>query len=202
MSHPEATLDQRLAKALSHPLRMQLLTLLNQRVASPVELASELGARLGNVSYHVRILLDLGCIELVSTTPRRGALEHHYRALQRPILGAEDWAEIPLSVRREIADGLLTQIAKDIGVAGKRGGFDRSDVHLTRTPLVLDEEGWEEVGERMQDVLDRALEIQAESAERVIQRHAQGDPAADTFAANLVMLLFEQPPPQRKRRPG
>lgn len=180
---------------------MQLLTLLNQRVASPVELATELGERLGNVSYHVRILLDLGCIELVSTTPRRGALEHHYRALQRPILGAEEWGEIPLSVRREIADGLLRQIAKDLGAAGKRGGFDRNDVHLTRTPLVLDDVGWEELGERLQAVLDRALEIQAESAERVVQRHANGDPEADTFAANLVMLLFEQPPPTRKRSP-
>jgi hypothetical protein len=36
------------------------------------------------VSYHVRILARLGLIELVRTTPRRGAVEHHYRSLPRP----------------------------------------------------------------------------------------------------------------------
>ena len=34
---------QRFGKALSHPLRMRALTILNQRVASPSELAEELG---------------------------------------------------------------------------------------------------------------------------------------------------------------
>jgi predicted transcriptional regulator len=52
--------------------------------ASPKELAGQLGEKLGNVSYHVRILARLGLIELVRETPRRGAVEHHYRATPRP----------------------------------------------------------------------------------------------------------------------
>jgi hypothetical protein len=47
-------------------------------VASPSELPDALGEPLGNVSYHVRILRELDCIELVRTEPRRGALEHFY----------------------------------------------------------------------------------------------------------------------------
>jgi hypothetical protein len=38
------------------------------------------GSRLGNVRYHVTTLRELGLIEQVHTTPRRGALEHYYRA--------------------------------------------------------------------------------------------------------------------------
>lgn len=52
--------------------------------ASPKEIAGHLGEKLGNVSYHVRILARLGLIELVRETPRRGAVEHHYRAVPRP----------------------------------------------------------------------------------------------------------------------
>ena len=78
--------DERLAKALSHPLRPRILQrLADGAVASPNQLAEALGERLGNVSYHVRILRELGLVELVRTEPRRGALEHFYRATSEPM---------------------------------------------------------------------------------------------------------------------
>ena len=68
--------DPRFVKALAHPLRIHILRILQDRTASPRELADELGAKLPNVSYHVRFLERLGVLELVETQPRRGALEH------------------------------------------------------------------------------------------------------------------------------
>jgi DNA-binding transcriptional ArsR family regulator len=70
------------AKALAHPLRGQILTLLEDGGRkSPSELAGELeGAPLGNVSYHVRYLHGQDLIRLVATEPRRGAVEHFYEA--------------------------------------------------------------------------------------------------------------------------
>src|ERR1043166_4271590 len=73
-------LDEALLRAISHPLRHRLLGMLDGRVASPNQLARELEWPLGRVSYHIRLLSDLGAIELVRTEPRRGALEHFYRA--------------------------------------------------------------------------------------------------------------------------
>ncbi|TMK71288.1 MAG: helix-turn-helix transcriptional regulator, partial [Actinobacteria bacterium] len=52
----EASLDRRLIKALGHPVRIRALEVLNARVASPSELAKELGEPLGNVAYHVKVL--------------------------------------------------------------------------------------------------------------------------------------------------
>src|SRR3954467_7349159 len=80
------TSEARIAKALAHPLRAQILKRLGERVASPGELAAELGAPLGVVSYHVRMLREYECVELVRTEPRRGALQHFYRATARPTL--------------------------------------------------------------------------------------------------------------------
>src|SRR4051812_50182977 len=79
--------DQRYVKALSHPLRVRILGILEDRAASPVELSQVLDATLGTISYHVRQLNELGLLELVRETPRRGAIEHHYRAKPRPRSG-------------------------------------------------------------------------------------------------------------------
>ena len=95
--------DPRIAKALSHPMRARILVILNERVASPNEIAEMIDERLPNVSYHVRALLDLGCIELVDTAQRRGAIEHYYRAIVRPFFSDNDWKRIPSSAREAIS---------------------------------------------------------------------------------------------------
>src|SRR6188768_3199001 len=85
--HPAGqTSEARIAKALAHPLRAQILQRLGERVSSPGDLADELGAPLGVVSYHVRMLRDYHCVELVRTEPVRGALQHFYKATARPSL--------------------------------------------------------------------------------------------------------------------
>ena len=72
-------IDQRLAKALSNSLRAKALNLIAEGVASPKSIAEKLDADVRAVAYHVRVLKRLGCIELVETKPRRGAVEHIYR---------------------------------------------------------------------------------------------------------------------------
>jgi predicted transcriptional regulator len=74
------SIDPRLAKALSNDVRAQALELLSKGAWSPKAIAAELGLDVRGVAYHVRVLKKLGCIELVETRPRRGAIEHIYRA--------------------------------------------------------------------------------------------------------------------------
>lgn len=74
------SIDPRLAKALSNDVRARALELLSEGAWSPKAIAAELGLDVRGVAYHVRVLKKLGCIELVETRPRRGAIEHVYRA--------------------------------------------------------------------------------------------------------------------------
>lgn len=74
------SLDPRLAKALTNDVRVRALELLAEGARSPKLIAAELELDLRSVAYHVRVLKKLGCIELVETVPRRGAVEHVYRA--------------------------------------------------------------------------------------------------------------------------
>jgi DNA-binding transcriptional ArsR family regulator len=81
-----ARIDPELVKALAHPVRVQVLEALQDRVASPSELSKEMEESLGVISYHVTTLAGCGCLELVRTQPRRGALEHFFRATPRSFL--------------------------------------------------------------------------------------------------------------------
>jgi DNA-binding transcriptional ArsR family regulator len=177
-----------MAKALAHPLRVQLLTALNEGVASPNELAKRLKEPLTNVSYHVRMLHDLGCIELVDTAPRRGALEHYYRAIVRPFFADRDWKKLPKNTRGSISDMTLGLVWDDTAEAIKSGIFDeRENRHLSRSVLCMDEQGWEDMNDLLSETLDRAMQIQADSAGRV----AKGE--GDTFSATVVMMSYPTP---------
>jgi DNA-binding transcriptional ArsR family regulator len=185
---PAGLVDPRLAKALSHPMRTRILTILNEQVASPNEIAEMIGERLPNVSYHVRALHDLDCIELVRTAQRRGAIEHYYRALQRPFFSDRDWTRLPRSARQAVADVILQMIWDDASEAIKGKTFEsRSDRHLSRTPLALDEQGWKEVNELLGKTLSQAEAIGAKSAKR---RGKSDEPEIPT---RMVMMHFESP---------
>ena len=160
------SVDTNLMKALAHPLRQRILMELNKRVASPSELAEEIGEPLGNVSYHVRMLVDLECIELVSTTPRRGALEHHYRATVPPLFDDDTWRSLPTATRRAVMGDVLKEIWQAVGVGADAGVFDEDDVHVTRDGLTLDEQGWREVTELLRETHERIAEVSRESAAR------------------------------------
>ena len=176
-----------MAKALAHPLRVQLLTLLNAGVASPNELAKKLDEPLTNVSYHVRMLHDLGCIELVDTEPRRGALEHYYRAIVRPFFGDRDWKRLPKNARGSISDAVLQLVWDDTAEAIKSGLFDeRDDRHLSRSVFCVDEQGWEDLNELLMNTLDQTMQIEADCAARAAK-------ADERFGVNVVIMSHPAP---------
>jgi DNA-binding transcriptional ArsR family regulator len=180
--------DTRIAKALSHPMRARILVILNERVASPNEIAEMIDERLPNVSYHVRALQDLGCIELVSTAQRRGAIEHYYRAVVRPFFSDRDWKRLPRSGRQAISDTALKVVWEDLHDAITAGTFDsRPDRHLTNSPMTLDDEGWAEMTKLLAGACAEARKIASRSDARLRNSHEPGIPT------RLVLMHFESP---------
>jgi DNA-binding transcriptional ArsR family regulator len=185
----EQDLETRMAKALAHPLRARILNRLNERVASPNELSRELGEPLGNVSYHVKALLELRCVELVDTAQRRGAIEHYYRAITRARLDHGAFKKLPASVRGEISGMTVEEAIGDVAQAFKAGTFDaRTDRHASFTRLSLDEQAFGELAAAVGTLLERALELQSESA----GRRKNGN-ASDEVLTSLTLLAYEAP---------
>jgi len=180
--------DPRIAKAYAHPLRIHILGKLDNRVASPSELAEELGAPLTHVSYHVRQLAGLGLIKLVRTTPRRGAVEHHYTAKIRPTITDKAWAEVPEVVRRNFSSGWVEQVGANVSAAVAEGGFERANAHMSRTMLELDEKGWNAVAKELEKALERIDRIASDAKTRL-----KGSDDGKAMRATAVMMLFEGP---------
>ena len=182
-------LDEALLRAISTPLRHRLLSMLDGRTASPNQLARELGLPLGRVRYHIRLLSDLGAIELVGTEPRRGALEHFYRAVTTVWFNEADWSKLPRSARRGILGQNLQHIFASVTKAADSGGFDKPGSAVMRAPLELDKKtAMTELSDLLQDSLDRAREINLRAAER-----RSADPTTSSTPTELAILHFERP---------
>jgi hypothetical protein len=180
--------EQIVAKAFAHPLRVQILIILNERVASPNLLSQELDQSLNLVAYHVRVLEKYDCIELVDTKQRRGATEHFYRATRRQFLTDSEWAKMPENLRPGLAGAMLKSVFEDLEEASKSGTLDEvDDLHLSRTPMVVDKEGWSEVSTLLRSTLDRVLEIQAEASERIAEGEEPG------ILSKVHILHFKSP---------
>jgi DNA-binding transcriptional ArsR family regulator len=161
--------DQRLMKALSHPLRVQILTLVNDREWSPNEMSKELDEGLSQVSYHVKVLReDFEMIEMVKTEPRRGAVEHYYRAVERMIVPEGMTADLPKSSRLEFLGKVIRDAERDIHEALKAATFyERGDFHADWVPMDLDEKGCERLHARADKFLEDILEIEGDSANAI-----------------------------------
>jgi hypothetical protein len=185
------SVEQSVAKAFAHPLRVEILTILNERVSSPNLLSQELDQSLNLVAYHVRVLEKYDCIELVDTKQRRGATEHFYRATRRQFLSDTEWARLPKSLRPGLSGAMLKSVFIDIEEAANSGTLDEiDDRHLSRTPMVVDEQGWGDVASLLSETLDRVLEIQAESSTRLAKGGAEG------MHSKVEIMHFKSPEPK------
>lgn len=164
-----AVIDQRLLKAFAHPTRQRILVILDRGPSSPVRITRELeDVSLNLVSHHMKVLKNLGCIELVDTAKRRGATEHIYRATKLHKFSAEEWEAVEEGERPAITANLLRFISEDTSRAFSEGKMDElADNHISRSLLELDEEGWSEVVEVLRRALDDIVEANVKSAERV-----------------------------------
>ena len=69
----------RALRAVAHPLRLQILSLLTGAELSAAEVARELDVTHANASYHLRVLLEAGQLEIASEERIRGGDAKRYR---------------------------------------------------------------------------------------------------------------------------
>jgi DNA-binding transcriptional ArsR family regulator len=186
--------DPSVVKALAHPLRIQILGVLENETASPNELSERLGAPLGNVAYHTRELLRFGFVELVKKTPRRGAIEHYYRATTRPRVNAAGWAATPDVVKGAMVRSALEQISTFVNAAAVEGGFNREEAHLNRVQLTLDDKGWQELSTELARILKVLPKIEEASKKRLARAGHEGEQKA-----TVVTMAFDAAEPMVAR---
>lgn len=189
----------RVAKAFTHPLRGHVwVTLCERGEASPKEIADELGIPVSEVSYHFRELKKRRLIKLVRTEQRRGFAEHFYEPTV-PVFYFDDadWMQIPAPIRSTLSGDMLRQIIEEAVAALQAGSFDARNRHLSRTWLLVDQQGWEDVMRIAEGALEQILAIQKQCIKRRAKSSQPGIPvsvamAAFETAAGMVRREAEQ----------
>jgi DNA-binding transcriptional ArsR family regulator len=187
----DVEIDQRLLES-SDPVRLSALEMLNEREASVEEVAAKLGMSVSAVADHLTEMCEGGLIEAVSGTSGGGTAERRYRALMQLQWSDERWVEFSLEERRRLSAWIVHVFNADIQEALGSGSFDaRPDAHASRTPAVVDEQGWLELTRIQNEALEAGLAVQAACAERLAEREEEG------IAVMSAMFCFEMAPRAR-----
>jgi DNA-binding transcriptional ArsR family regulator len=175
-------------------LRAEILRILVERPASPVEMARELGVSTPNVSHHAKRLVELDCAELVKEEKVQGAMKHTYRATERVLVETGEWDEMtPIEAQSFLAVSMQAVIDDFVASEREQTVAGDADFHLSRTPMVLDQRGLEE-GLEIYEAARLAMgEVERRSAER---RAADEEPAC---RVSSVFGLFKIPPVGKRR---
>jgi DNA-binding transcriptional ArsR family regulator len=189
-------IDHRLRKALSHELRVQILSVANQREISPSEFSEEFDVPLSNVSYHFRKLFEYDCIELTREVPVRGSHEHRYVGTRRGLIADADWKQLGKGTQAGVRIAGFQDLINRCTQAVEGKTFDnREDATFYWVPMGLDEIGWAKMQTAIRRIIGEVEDCEVESAERA----ARGE--SKTFPATFGVLGFESPKkPNWKRR--
>jgi hypothetical protein len=185
---------------LRHPLRVRILEALNEGPRSPSqfveeglipkELFNSYQQALSLASYHFRELEKEGCLEVIESIPRRGAVEHVYRGLARVFVDDREFEEMARPDRRQLSRISLQGMVARADRAIREDTFDaRADRHLTWMPMQLDERGWGEAIAALAGTFAELTRIRHDARDRLA---ASGEAV---IPATVAMLGFESPPP-------
>jgi DNA-binding transcriptional ArsR family regulator len=182
-----------MAKALAHPLRMHILVETNKRPMSATEFARHFGGGVtpSKAARHFRYLERLGCLELVEERTggrRRGGKEKIYRAVARSLFDDSAWLLLPDSVQGEVTSVIFSTYIERAAEAVAAGTIDRrQDRHLTWTGMHLDQQGWQEMIERIDDLFSFSLDLRVQAAVRMLKSEEEPIPVT------VALACFESP---------
>jgi hypothetical protein len=189
--------------ALKHPLRVRILEVLNEGPKSPSQFVEEglvpkdqfrsYEQALSLTAYHFRELEKAGCLDVVDSIPRRGAIEHVYEGKARVYFTDAEFERLSRKERRRLSRLSLQGLVARADCAIQADTFDsRTDRHLTWMPLSLDERGWEELTDTLATCFGEVERIRHEAKDRLA---ASGE---EEIPATFAMLGFVSPPPLKQ----
>jgi hypothetical protein len=189
-----------ISTALKHPIRVRILEVLNEGPRSPSQFVEEglipkehytnYQQALSLASYHFRELQKEGCLEVIESIPRRGAVEHVYEGKARVYFDDAEFEGMPRPTRRQLSRVSLQGMVARADRAIAEDTFDaRPDRHLTWMPMQLDERGWNEAIAKLAATFEELTQIRIDARDRVA---ASGE---EVVTATVAMLGFESPPP-------
>lgn len=169
------------------PTKRSALAILVLRAATAEELAKDLKISVDAVRGYVEELEEERLIERVEVESPDAPPAWQFRSSLR-LFDLEEWAALTLEERERVSAEVIELIERDFAQAVDDGSFDRRlDRHLTRTPIIVDEQGWSELVSIHLASAVAVYEVRRKSAKRLKRA---GERA---ITGRSVQALFEVP---------
>lgn len=183
---------RRLAVVFADELNLKIVTELYMREMSPKLFYEEFGGgSVSRVDNHFKKLAEHEWLRFVrpeSGDGRRGATEHFYRATELAIFDHETWSLLPYSIKVAFSWRSFKQLAERVREAVEGGTFDaRPDRHLSWTPLLLDQAGWDRVIPAVDALFAALFEEQDDAKLRIFNSGEK------PILATVGLAAFESP---------
>lgn len=177
---------------------MALMILLERTAVKGEEglTAAQISAETGESAEVIEPLLKelsgAGVIETVDASGASGDSEPRYRSVsavhRTHIISKQQTEQMSLEDREALTVPIRQLIEDDVEAAVQGSTFDRRpERYLTRTPMRLDQRGWEEMADLHAYTLHAGFEISARSATRLARSGEK------PIEARSVQLMFEMP---------
>ena len=166
-------------RAIAHPVRLRILSLLTAQAMSAAEVARELDLTHANASYHLRFLHDAGELVVESEEKIRGGMAKRYRYVV-----ADSPSATPATNDDRIA--YVRAIAHE--VTRRQSQHERGTGQMADIETWVDPDTWVEAV----DLLRRASEL--------LHQNARPPGAPGTRHVSASLFAFEMTGPQEDAR--
>jgi DNA-binding transcriptional ArsR family regulator len=180
--------------ALSHRIRIEILTLLNEGSYTAGEVAEVTEIALSNVSNHLKRMLEDGSIEVAKEEVRRATNIYWYRAVDIPEYSQEEAEALTETERQNIAGWIVQSGSAEVVAALWKGNLADPRTILSWDWYNVDKQGRDDVEAENVRHLQRLRQIECESLNRSAKSEEETTP--------LLVSLFAFVRARRPRRPG
>lgn len=170
--------DAKLAHALSHQFRIDLLEALQGGEASHLQLSDQMSARSGQragrpdyVLYHLKVLASAGCIERVRSVTEGPRQAVYYRAVPNTFIGGREWSKVPRSLLGSVQGRSVETFANELTAALEAGGVGPREGTLTWMAVTVDAQGQEELKTILRAAQLRLVGVHDSTAKRLRMAH-------------------------------
>jgi len=149
MSDDESRQATRALRATAHPVRLQILSLLTGAEMSAAEVARELGLTHANASYHLRLLLDVGQLEVAGEERIRGGVAKRYR---HPWREHATRGKATAEGRQSWARAMAAELVRRVAYWGERpGSFTDAELWVSEEDYLAVRASLQEASTRLHD---------------------------------------------------
>lgn len=170
-----------LIRAISHPVRLRIFVALDQRPMTLAELMIAIDADRRCTLRHLRQMEAAGVVCSVN-----GPAGPVYETVTGPYFSDTDYGTLPLAIRRAGVAACLANVQASAAHALSDGGFDRDDIHVSRTSVAVGAADWQRLADELAETLERIGTVRDDAAETPSQ---PGD-----VQATVVLMLYDSGP--------